>query len=58
MGGNNGKVSDFTPPCGMCRQALSEFCNGDFEILLYNGEEIKKHTLSELLPESFGKEKI
>lgn len=58
VGSKTEKITDFTPPCGMCRQALSEFCNGDFEILLYNGDEIKKYKLSELLPESFGKEKM
>jgi cytidine deaminase len=32
---------------------LSEFCKEDFEIHLFNGEEIKTFTLGELLPESF-----
>ena len=40
-------------PCGVCRQVLSEFCKEDFEIHLFNGEEIKTFTLGELLPESF-----
>ncbi len=38
------------PPCGVCRQALSEFCGGDFEIIFEDGT---AHTLSELLPLSF-----
>ena len=29
------------------------FCKEDFEIHLFNGEEIKTFTLGELLPESF-----
>lgn len=37
-------------PCGVCRQALSEFCEGDFEIILEDGS---AYTLSELLPRPF-----
>lgn len=37
-------------PCGVCRQALSEFCEDDFEIILEDGSD---YTLSELLPRSF-----
>lgn len=52
----NGKVQiqDFCPPCGVCRQVLSEFCDRDFKIILANGKgEQKVFTLGELLPESF-----
>ena len=45
---------DYCYPCGVCRQTLSEFCNGEFEIVLAkNEEEYKVYRLSELLPESF-----
>lgn len=54
-GKSTDNVSDFTAPCGVCRQVMSEFCDGDFEIILYNGNEIKTYTLSELFPASFGK---
>lgn len=47
------EINAFCPPCGVCRQVLSEFCNVDFEIHLFNGEEIKTFTLGELLPEAF-----
>ena len=53
---SNGKVviQDFCPPCGVCRQVLSEFCTKDFKIILVNGKsETKEFTLGELLPESF-----
>lgn len=56
--------SDLCPPCGMCRQAIREFCDGDFPIILVNtGEketetQIKIMTLSELLPESFGPDNL
>ena len=46
-------ISDFCPPCGICRQFMAEFCSPDFEILLYNGKETKKTTLASLLPDSF-----
>lgn len=41
------------PPCGSCRQVLSEFCSGEMPVLLINGEKIEKHSLGELLPLSF-----
>lgn len=53
VGGKNGEITDFCYPCGICRQVMSEFCNEDFEIVLYNGTEIKKIKLGSLLPKSF-----
>lgn len=53
VGGKNGRVESYCPPCGVCRQVLAEFCRKDFKIYLYNGVEIKVYTLDELLPESF-----
>lgn len=53
VGGEGGTISDFCPPCGVCRQALSEFCSPETEIYLSNGKEIKVFTLGDLLPESF-----
>ena len=53
---SNGKVqiNDFCPPCGVCRQVLSEFCSKDFKIILVNGTgQEKVFTLGQLLPESF-----
>lgn len=53
-------LSDYAPPCGMCRQALREFCNPDeFKVILAKSEnEFKVFTLSDLLPESFGPEHL
>ena len=42
------------PPCGVCRQVMAEFCDGDFEIILEGGE----FKLGELLPEGFGKDNL
>ena len=54
VGGNaNEEISDFCPPCGVCRQVMGEFCSGDFEIILSNGKEFKVYTLNELFPNRF-----
>ena len=57
VGGKSGVITDFCTPCGICRQALSEF-GGDTEILLFNGSMIKKLRLSDLLPDSFGRDSL
>lgn len=45
---------DFTPPCGACRQVISELAK-NAEILMVNSEEkVKRTSISELLPLSFG----
>ena len=42
---------DFCPPCGVCRQVMSEFCDGNFEIILGKGyDDYKVYTLAELMP--------
>lgn len=51
-------LSDFAPPCGVCRQVMVEFCDKDFEIILFNGRDIKTFTLGEIFPESFGTDKL
>ena len=54
--GADGKpvLKDFCPPCGICRQVLSEFCSRDFKIILADGKGGQKvFTLADLLPESF-----
>lgn len=49
-------LTSYCPPCGMCRQALREFCNPEnFKVILAKSEDdFKIFTLEELLPESFG----
>ena len=45
---------DYCFPCGMCRQALAEFADGDFKVVLAKSmAQTKVYKLSELLPESF-----
>lgn len=42
-------------PCGVCRQFMVEFCKPKFEILVAQStDKYTMHTLSELLPNSFG----
>ncbi len=54
------KGSDFCAPCGMCRQAIREFCDPDFPIILVEADEngavksYKIYKLDELLVDSFG----
>ena len=47
-------IEDFCPPCGVCRQVMSEFCKKDFRIILAKSlKEYKVYTMEELLPLSF-----
>lgn len=43
---------DFTYPCGICRQFMSEF-GLSLKLIVENGKEIREHSLKELLPEAF-----
>lgn len=58
VGGKKGEITDFCPPCGICRQVLSEFCGEEFKILLYDGKTVKSYRLNELLPYNFGSEEL
>ena len=54
VGGKDGIISSSTPPCGVCRQVMREFCNDDFEILIVReNENYEKVLLKDLLPNSF-----
>lgn len=54
VGGKDGIISSATPPCGVCRQVMREFCNDDFEILIVReNENYDKVLLKDLLPNSF-----
>lgn len=55
VGGLGESISEFCAPCGVCRQALSEFCDKDFRFILGNPKEIKVLTMEEIMPYSFGK---
>ena len=53
VGGKRGEPTRLCPPCGVCRQVLAEFCDGNFEIILEEEGQIRTLTLSELLPYTF-----
>ena len=55
VGGLGENISEFCAPCGVCRQALSEFCDKDFRFILGNPKEIMVLTMEEIMPYSFGK---
>lgn len=56
VGGKNGELTEYAPPCGVCRQVMMEFCDPDkFQVILaVSREEYKIFTLGELLPLGFG----
>lgn len=55
VGGKDGIVRDYCPPCGACRQVMAEFCNPDkfYIILAISEEDYWTYTLSDLFPLSF-----
>ena len=55
VGGKDGVLTEYSPPCGVCRQVMQEFCNpSEFKIILAVSEtDYKVYTLSELLPLGF-----
>lgn len=55
----NGDHGDYLPPCGICRQVLSEFADASLQVILANNvEDYKITTLGELLPGAFGVENL
>ena len=56
VGGKDGKLTEYTAPCGVCRQVMAEFCDPEhFMIYLVKSlDDMKTYSLKELLPESFG----
>ena len=55
VGGIGDTLSEVCAPCGVCRQVMAEFCDGDMRIVMGTPDKITVSTLSELLPYSFGK---
>ncbi|MFR6241528.1 MAG: cytidine deaminase [Mediterraneibacter faecis] len=56
VGGKDGKLTEYTAPCGVCRQVMMEFCNPKtFQIILaVDKERYEIYTLEELMPSGFG----
>ena len=58
VGGKDGTEDfDFCPPCGVCRQVMTEFCDlHEFNIVLAKSvDEYKIYSLDEIIPFSFNK---
>lgn len=56
VGGMNGVLTDYTAPCGVCRQVMMEFCDAEeFQIILaVDTEHYQTFYLKELFPMGFG----
>lgn len=59
-GGQEGRITEYCAPCGVCRQVMREFCRPEefLVILPKNVEDYKVYTLAQLLPESFGPDNL
>ena len=54
VGGSKGcDINSVCTPCGVCRQVMSEFCKGDFKIILSDGKTDSVFTLDDMLPHRF-----
>ena len=60
VGGKDGILTEYTAPCGVCRQVMMEFCDPEtFQVILVNTpDDFKIFTLEELLPGAFTKQDI
>ena len=56
VGGKDGVLTEYAPPCGVCRQVMMEFCDPEtFQIILATDREhYDIYTLKEMLPLGFG----
>ncbi|MBQ1545956.1 MAG: cytidine deaminase [Clostridia bacterium] len=53
VGTSDGNFSEMTYPCGVCRQVLSEFCSGDFSVVVTDDSGVHCVKFSELFPHPF-----
>lgn len=60
VGGQDGVLTDYAAPCGVCRQVMMEFCNPEeFRIITAVSEEqYMEQTLAAMLPHGFGPENL
>lgn len=60
VGGQDGVLTDYAVPCGVCRQVMMEFCNPQqFQIILATStQQYEIFTLQELLPRGFGPDNL
>ena len=54
-----GDPENYTYPCGICRQVMVEFADGDMPVIIAKNEaEYVIHSLREILPGAFTKEDL
>lgn len=54
IGGMRNEITDYTYPCGICRQVIAEFASKDCEIIAAkNTEDYKVFKLEEIIPHTF-----
>lgn len=53
IGGKQDEGDDGIFPCGICRQALTEFCPSDMPVVVKYGNVYKVFALGDLLPKAF-----
>lgn len=60
VGGKDGVLTDYTAPCGVCRQVMMEFCNPEtFRVILAKSEsDYRTFLLKDLLPMGFGPDNL
>lgn len=60
VGGKDGVLTDYTAPCGVCRQVMMEFCNPEtFRVILAKNEsDYRTFLLKDLLPMGFGPDNL
>ena len=60
VGGKNGVLTEYAPPCGVCRQVMMEFCDPETFLIILTAADgkYKIYSLKELLPEGFGPDNL
>ena len=55
VAGGSGESEESFSPCGVCRQVMSEFSEGDMLVIWGTEKALTVRTLRELIPNAFGK---
>lgn len=58
VGGKGESLAELCAPCGVCRQVLAEFCDGDLRVILGTPDALQMTDLRSLLPHMFGKKDL